>query len=285
MRVPAGIPAGLGRETLTVHKKLSRLIEPNLQPYFLCLALFTAVAVPIQPLLAAAEVAALVLLYFYYRSQSARRRRNVMQYIETITGGVDSINKNSILNTPLPVVVFQADSGDVIWANDGFIGLTEAKENVFDMRIGDLAPDFDYQWVLEGGHDWELASVSGGIYRVYGAVGRMGGRAASQGQVVTAYFVDVTESQHVQALYEASRLVAVILVLDNYEELMKAGGEAAKSSVLAQVDERLNAWVTGSGGMRCASTTGTATCSCAMSSASSGWWRRSSPSWNPSIRS
>ena len=249
MRVPAGIPAGLGRETLTVHKKLSRLIEPNLQPYFLCLALFTAVAVPIQPLLAAAEVAALVLLYFYYRSQSARRRRNVMQYIETITGGVDSINKNSILNTPLPVVVFQVDSGDVIWANDGFIGLTEAKENVFDMRIGDLAPDFDYQWVLEGGHDWELASVSGGIYRVYGAVGRMGGRAASQGQVVTAYFVDVTESQHVQALYEASRLVAVILVLDNYEELMKAGGEAAKSSVLAQVDERLNAWVTGSGGM------------------------------------
>ena len=74
MRVPAGIPAGLGRETLTVHKKLSRLIEPNLQPYFLCLALFTAVAVPIQPLLAAAEVAALVLLYFYYRSQSARRQ-------------------------------------------------------------------------------------------------------------------------------------------------------------------------------------------------------------------
>ncbi len=232
-----------------MHKKLSRLIEPNLQPYFLCLALFTAVAVPIQPLLAAAETAALVLLYFYYRSQSARRRRNVMQYIETITGGVDSINKNSILNTPLPVVVFRAENGEVIWANDGFIGLAEAKEDVFDMRIGELAPDFDYQWVLEGGHDWELASVAGGIYRVYGAVGRMGGRAASQGQIVTAYFVDVTESQHIQSLYESSRLVTVILVLDNYEELMKAGGEAAKSSVLAQVDERLNAWMTGSGGM------------------------------------
>jgi len=249
MRVPAGSPAGPGRETLTVHKKLSRLIEPNLQPYFFCLALFIAVAIPIQPLLAGAEFLALVLLYFYARNQSALRRRGVMQYIETITGGMDSINKNSILNTPLPVVVFRADDGEVIWANDGFIGLTEAKENVFDMRIGELAPEFDYQWVLDGGQDWALASLAGRVYRVYGAAGRMGSRAAGQGQIITAYFVDVTESQHIQDLYEASRLVAVILVLDNYEELMKAGGEAAKSSVLAQVDERLNDWVTGSGGM------------------------------------
>ena len=48
--------AGVRRERL-VHKKLSRLVEPNLQPYFFCLALFTAIAVPIQPMLAAAEAA------------------------------------------------------------------------------------------------------------------------------------------------------------------------------------------------------------------------------------
>ena len=38
-----------------MHNKLSRLIEPNLQPYFLCLALCVAVAIPIEPLLAALE--------------------------------------------------------------------------------------------------------------------------------------------------------------------------------------------------------------------------------------
>ena len=240
---------GKRREKLTVHKKLSRLIEPNLQPYFLCLILFIAATAPLQPLLAAAELGALVLLYFFYRRQTTRRRRSVMQYIETITGGVDSISKNSMLNTPLPVVVFSAESGEIIWANDGFIGLTEAKDGIFDMNIRELAPDFSYQWILDGGQDWELASLPGGVFRVYAAAGRMGGRAASQGQIITAYFVDVTESQHMKALYEASRTVVSILVLDNYEELLKAGGEAAKSAVLAQVDERLNAWVTGSGGL------------------------------------
>lgn len=235
---------------LYVHKKLSRLIEPNLQPYFLCLALFAAAAIPIEPLLAAAEAVAMAALYVVYRNQSYKRRRNVMQYIETITGGVDSISKNSLLNTPLPVVVFRADNGEIIWANDSFMDLFEEKERILDRRIGEMAAGFDYQWIVDGdGQSGELTEMNGGVYRVYGSASRMGGRAASQGQIVTAYFVDVTESQHLKAVYEATRLVVCILVLDNYEELMKVDGEAAKSAVLAQIDERLNTWVQNSGGL------------------------------------
>ena len=233
-----------------MHKKLSRLIEPNLQPYFLCLLLFVVAAIPIEPLLAAAEAVVLVVLYIVYRNQSYKRRRNVMQYIETITGGVDSISKNSMLNTPLPVVVFQADNGEIIWANNSFIELTAAREDVFDMSISSVAPGFSYQGILDGdGQVGDLTEMNGCVYQVYGSAARMSGRAAGQSQIVTAYFVDVTESQHMKTVYEATRLVVTLLVLDNYEELLKAGGEAAKSSVLAQIDERLNAWVQGSGGL------------------------------------
>ena len=35
------------RRERPVHKKLSRLVEPNLQPYFFCLALFIAAAIPV----------------------------------------------------------------------------------------------------------------------------------------------------------------------------------------------------------------------------------------------
>ena len=78
-----------------MHKKLSRLIEPNLQPYFLCLALFAGLTAPVNPLLAAAEAAVLAALYVYHRKQRTRRRRNVIQYVETITGGADSISKTA----------------------------------------------------------------------------------------------------------------------------------------------------------------------------------------------
>ena len=152
-----------------------------------------------------------------------------------------------MLNTPLPVVVFQADSGEIIWANEGFTGLTEAGEDVLDMRMGELAPDFDYQWILEGGQVRRSTELEGKTYLVYGAASRGGGRGA--GQTITAYFVDFTESRHMQELYEASRLVTSVLVVDNYEELMKAGSEAAKSAIRAKIDEQINAWVTGSGGL------------------------------------
>ena len=233
-----------------MHKKLSRLLEPKMGPYFICLALFSIIAIPIKPVLALAEAVALAALWIFYRRQSSKRRRSVMQYIETMAGGVDSISKSSMLNAPLPVVVFRGDDGDIIWANESFLTLTEARDGVFDMKIQDLAPNFRYESVLdESERQSELVEMGESIYQVYCASNRLNSRAAGQGQIVTAYFVDVTESQHMKSVYEATRPVVCLLVLDNYEEMMKAGGEAAKSSVLAQVDEKLNAWVKDSGGM------------------------------------
>ena len=56
-----------------MHNKLSRLIEPNLQPYFLCLVFFALVTAYVQPWLAILEGAALVTLYVLYRRQSRKR--------------------------------------------------------------------------------------------------------------------------------------------------------------------------------------------------------------------
>ncbi len=228
-----------------MHKKLSRLIEPNLQPYFLCLTLFIIAAVPLQPLLAAAEALAIVILYIIYQRQRSRRRRSAMQYIETITGGVDSVSRNTLLNTPLPVVVFRVDNGEIVWANDAFIDLSEASDNVFDMNIHDLAPNFDYQWIADGGQAEESVEIDANFYRVYGAVSRL----PDASQIITAYFIDITGSQKLQAVFEASRPVVAVFVIDNYEEMMKAGGDAAKSSVQARIDEKLYDGIAGSGGM------------------------------------
>ncbi|MDE7242554.1 MAG: DHH family phosphoesterase [Oscillospiraceae bacterium] len=228
-----------------MHKKLSRLIEPNLQPYFLCLTLFIIAAVPIQPLLAAAEALVMLVLYVAYRRQRSRRRRSAMQYIATITGGVDAVNRNTLLNTPLPVVVFRVNTGEIIWANDAFIDLSEASDDVFDMNIHDLAPNFDYQWIVDASQPDCCVEAGGRIFHVYGSTSRL----PDASQIVTAYFIDVTEAQKLQKVFAASRPVVAIFVLDNYEEMMKAGGDAAKSSVQARIDGELFDYTAGSGGI------------------------------------
>ncbi len=231
-----------------MRKRLSKLLDANLHPCFLCLLLFVLSAIPIEPILAAVEAVVLLVLFIYYRNRARQRRRSMAQYLETITGGANAVRGSStMLNTPLPVVVFRSDNGEIIWANDSFIELREGGDDVFSMTIGDIAPEFRYETVVSGGQFDELVELGGHLYQVYGATSRVSGRAHTE--LVTAYFVDMTEREHLRAVYEATRLVVSILVLDNYEEITKAGGEAAKAAVLAQVDELLNDWVKDTGGL------------------------------------
>ena len=48
-----------------LNKKLTRLIEPNIQPAIICLSLFVVLAIPFQPVLALAEAALTLILYIF----------------------------------------------------------------------------------------------------------------------------------------------------------------------------------------------------------------------------
>ena len=85
------------------NKKLSRLLEPNLKFYFFFMLLFVVVAVPVNWKLALAEAAVTVLLYFYFRQNNQKRRQSVLQYIDSVTGSVDTASKSTLINSPLPL--------------------------------------------------------------------------------------------------------------------------------------------------------------------------------------
>ena len=82
-------------------------------------------------------------------------------------------------------------------------------------------------------------------FLVFGHLVRTGGR--SGGFLATTYWVDVTEFSLIRERYQATRPVAAVLLLDNYEDLMKACADTQRSAVLAQVDEKLSQWAAGRG--------------------------------------
>ena len=60
--------------------------------------------------------------------------------------------------------------------------------------------------------------------------------------MATTYWVDTTEADDLRERYTATRPVLAILMVDNYEDLMKACEDTQRSAVLAQIDEKLNNW-------------------------------------------
>ena len=225
------------------NKKLSRLLEPNLKFYFAVMLLLAVAAIPVNWQLALAEGTLTVLLYFYFRQSNQKRRQGVLQYIDSVTGSVDTASKSPLINSPLPTLVFRPDTGEIIWSNESFLQLAGVREHLFEMRLSEAVPDFQVQWLLSGKQESpERVELNNHRFRVYGSLVRSRSRSGVQSLVATTYWVETTEADHLREVYEASRPVAAILMLDNYEDLMKACEDTQRSAVLAQIDEKLQTW-------------------------------------------
>ena len=161
----------------------------------------------------------------------------------TVTGSVDTASKSTLINSPLPTLVFRPDTGEIIWSNESFLQLAGVREHLFEMRLSEAVPDFQVQWLLSGKQESpERVELNNHRFRVYGSLVRSRNRTGVQSLVATTYWVETTEADHLREVYEASRPVAAILMLDNYEDLMKACEDTQRSAVLAQIDEKLQTW-------------------------------------------
>ena len=145
---PEGRRAQEEREN--VNRKLSRLMEPNIRPVVVCLILFVALAIPFSPTLALVEAGLTVVLYAVLQRSAVRRRKNLMQYIDTMTGTMDSASRANLLDAPVPMVVFRADTLEIMWSNDSFLAACGREDGLYNVRITELLPETAWKWVLDG---------------------------------------------------------------------------------------------------------------------------------------
>ena len=196
-----------------MNRKLHQLFQPSLQLYFVCLVVFALASALFSLPLAVLELMVVALLGLYHRANLRKRRREVTKYIENITGTVDVAAKDTMVNSPLPMVIFRPESGDIIWTNDRFLKLTDDGEHLFDAKLSAVIPGFDTRWLLEGKSECPGdVTFAGRRFLVYGHLVRASERGG--GFLATTYWVDVTELSAVRDRYQASRPVAAVLLLE-----------------------------------------------------------------------
>ena len=222
--------------------KLTHLLEPSLRLYFVFLLLFAAVSALFSVAVAVIEAAVVAVLYLYFRRSNAQRQKEIIKYIESVTCNMDTATKDTMVNAPLPMVIFRPENDEVIWSNDRFLQLTGEREHLFDTKITAAVPDFSSRWLMEGKNECPTEVTFGPRrFLVYGHLVRASGREG--GFLATTYWVDVTEFCQVRDQFRGSRPVMAVLLLDNYEELMKGATDSARSAMRSGIDERLAQWV------------------------------------------
>ena len=232
-----------------MNRKLAHLLEHSLRLYFLFLLLFALLSALFSLPLAAAELAVVAVLYLYFRSSTSKRKREVMKYLDNLTVSMDNASKDTMLNSPLPMVIFRPDTDEVIWSNERFLQMTGEREHLFDTRMSSVVPNFPTRWLMEGKSECP-GEVVGGRRRflVFGHMVRSGDKR-EQSCLATTYWVDVTEYSEISDRFYATRPVAAVLMLDNYDEITSNMEESARSAMRSVIDQKLRQWVEPAGGL------------------------------------
>lgn len=230
-----------------MNKRIARLLRTNITIFSLCLVLFALAAIPFDVRLAIGEGVAAVAFFLLGRRRSKATQQSLRQYIQRFYGGMDSARSSNMLFTPLPMMVFDLATEDTLWSSESFLQLTEQREGIFDAHLETVFPNISFHWLLEGKTEApETVVWNHRTYRVFGGVSHPEG---GQSALATTYWMDVTDTEEMRRTLELTRPVVAILMVDNYEDLMKATPEGKRSAVRAMLEEKLSQWSAGSEGM------------------------------------
>ncbi len=233
-----------------MNQKLNRILEPKVRLYLIVLAAFAGITCYFRLQLGLAELGLVLVLFIYYLIVRNRRRKEMARYIARVTNHIDAASKDTMVNSPLPMVIFQPDTGDVIWSNDRFLKITGDREHLFDTKIDAAVPGFSTKWLLDGKTECPTEyKIDGKSYMVFGHVSRSG--EGNQTLLATTYWIDITALAQIRGQFYATRPVVSILLIDNYEDLIRSTSDKDRSALRSSVEDEINAWLQPSGGLLC----------------------------------
>ncbi|MBQ9662441.1 MAG: DHH family phosphoesterase [Oscillospiraceae bacterium] len=227
------------------NKNYKPLAEPAYTLYLVVMAAFALASLYFrQNILAAAEGAVTLVLAIVAIVARRRKAKQLTAYIESIAYDTESAKNSTLLSFPLPMAVFRLSDSSVVWGNDAFFqmfGVTGAR---VDAELAAMVPDFSGNWLLEGQTRYpRLVEIKDHKYQMFGNLIRSEQDDDESAIMGITYWMDVTDYDNTRILYEQSRPVPGVIIIDNLEEMTRNYPERVKNEIRDAVEERLQRWV------------------------------------------
>ena len=193
------------------------------------------------PIVAAAAVLPVHLLL------RIRIRRNAEGVLGTFRNLLDTTFRKVMSDYPRPVAIVR-DDGAVLMANDAFLSLS-GRRDVLGRSVDEAVPGFSVKGLCaDGGTEVRRVETDGRRFDVVASVTDHRGRpgtAALLGhveKVFTLYFEDVTVYEERIESLEGRREATALLLVDNYEDLVRETPEGSRPQVLLDIERSLKEW-------------------------------------------
>lgn len=227
--------------------KLKKLIE-NSRIYLIIIFILLAILCYSNPQFIAPSIIIFVLLVIYSEWATDKSKLEVVKHIQEMTFDVNSTVKNTLVNSPFPLVIVGED-GNIIWKGSRF---TQEFANI-DIKtylneiLKDISKDLDIEDKKDISTEIEINNKT---YKVLGQkVKSKQNKKQKETYLVSLFFIDNTEYENLKQEYRESNTCVGIITIDNYEEIVQRISVEERPQVLAQIEKCIYDWTKETGGL------------------------------------
>ena len=179
------------------------------------------------------------LLYTYYTNN--KRKSELSETLQELTSTVDSAAKTSLINSPFPLIILEAN-GNIVWRSSKFS--SEFANIDINTYIDELSLDIKdeiEQNQKNSNHDIiKQMEIGNKTYKIVGKYAKT--RKSKKDYMVILYFIDDTENVKLQKEYKDSKSCIAIIMVDNYDETMQRLESEEKPQAIAEIDKYIYEW-------------------------------------------
>ncbi|WP_100374315.1 DHH family phosphoesterase [Bacillus sp. FJAT-45037] len=152
--------------------------------------------------------------------------RDLEAYISTLSYRVNRAGEDAVTKMPVGILLYN-DEKMIQWINP-YISKHIA-DDLIDKELDDLYDGLNS--MIEDGVETEVITLGERSYHL-----------TFEPPERLIYFLDVTEKEKTEELYEETKTVVGLIYLDNYDEVTQGMEDQVRSRLMSQVTSALNSW-------------------------------------------
>ena len=220
--------------------KIPRFLKDDSLIYFLLITLLTSILIVegMYYYAAISGAVSLIISAMTFRKQ-LHREKELKRYIIEYTNNIEDISVKSFYNSPMPISIIDAQ-GKVFWYNTKFRELIgESFENI--ESITEFYPDFPLKSLDKnnGGNicNIDIAQNAKSFNILYNVLEE---KKFGDDKSYLMYWIDNTLYSNIKVKYNEERPIAMLVQIDNYDEISEKLDKGEKSAMTAEVEKILN---------------------------------------------
>ena len=230
------------------NRKVIENLMSRTKIYIVIIAILLIVLCAYEPKFIVFAIIIFLAIIMYSYQVDKKRKAEISNHIHELIGDVNSAAKNTLINSPFPLVILETD-GNIIWKSSKFVD--EFNSTDINSYLDEIVKEVKQEIVHSNEEKRSIMKqikIGKKTYKVLGEYVKSK-KGKNNEYMMTLYFIDNTENIELYSKYISSQTCVGIIMVDNYEEIIQRISTEARPQMIASLEKTIYDWAKLTGGL------------------------------------